>query len=157
MLHPRSISLTRRRAACRHSRTYELRIAGDKDAIIHAIERAALTLNPDVPVVNLRTEDEVVNEVLYLERTFAMLSSVFGGLALVLACVGLYGTIAYTVAQRTNEIGIRMALGAERARILKMVLRETVAVASTGLLAGVPLVWAWRAPADGTGLWTVSA
>jgi ABC-type antimicrobial peptide transport system permease subunit len=70
-----------------------------------------------------------------------MLSSAFGGLALALACVGIYGTIAYTVAQRTNEIGIRMALGAERARILKMVLRETVIVVGAGLLAGVPLVW----------------
>ncbi len=121
--------------------TYEVRIAGDKDAIVHAIESAALALNPEVPVVDLRTEDEVVDEVLYLERTFAMLSSAFGALALLLACVGIYGTIAYTVAQRTNEIGIRMALGAERARILKMVLRETVVVVGAGLLAGVPLVW----------------
>ena len=121
--------------------TYQLRIAGDQDAIVHAIESAALTLNPDVPVVNLRTEDEIVDQVLYLERTFAMLSSAFGGLALALACVGIYGTIAYTVAQRTNEIGIRMALGAERARILKMVLRETLVVVGAGLMAGIPLVW----------------
>lgn len=121
--------------------TYELRIGGDKDAIVRAIESAALALNPDVPIVNLRTEDEIVDEVLYLERTFAMLSSAFGALALVLACVGIYGTIAYTVAQRTNEIGIRMALGAERANILKMVLRETLVVVGAGLLAGLPLAW----------------
>jgi predicted permease len=121
--------------------TYELRIAGDQDAIVRAVESAALSLNPNVPVVNLRTEDEIIDEVLYLERTFAVLSSAFGGLALVLACVGIYGTIAYTVAQRTNEIGIRMALGAERANILKMVLRETLLVVGVGLLAGLPLAW----------------
>ena len=121
--------------------TYELRIAGDKDAIVRAIDSAALALNPDVPIVNLRTEDEIVDEVLYLERTFAMLSSGFGALALVLACVGIYGTIAYTVAQRTNEIGIRMALGAERANILRMVLRETLLVVGSGLVAGLPMAW----------------
>ena len=121
--------------------TYELRIAGAKEGIIRSIENEALALDPDVPVVNVRTEDEIVDQVLYLERTFAMLSSAFGALALVLACVGIYGTIAYTVAQRTNEIGIRMALGAERANILRMVLRETLVVVGAGLLAGLPLAW----------------
>jgi predicted permease len=121
--------------------TYELRISRAKEGIIRSIENEALALNPDVPVVNLNTEDEIVEQVLYLERTFAMLSSAFGALALALACVGIYGTIAYTVAQRTNEIGIRMALGAERGRILRMVLRETLMVVGAGLAAGLPLAW----------------
>jgi predicted permease len=121
--------------------TYELRIVGPKEGIIRSIENEALALNPDVPVVNLRTEDEIVDQVLYLERTFAILSSTFGALALALACVGIYGTIAYTVAQRTNEIGIRMALGAERGKILTMVLRETLLVVGAGLIAGLPLAW----------------
>jgi len=121
--------------------TYELRISGAKEGIIRSIENEALALNPDVPVVNLSTEDEIVDQVLYLERTFAMLSSAFGALALVLACIGIYGTIAYTVAQRTNEIGIRMALGAERGKILRMVLRETLMVVGAGLAAGLPLAW----------------
>jgi ABC-type antimicrobial peptide transport system permease subunit len=94
-----------------------------------------------VPVVNLSTEDEIVDQVLYLERTFAMLSSVFSALALVLACIGIYGTIAYTVAERTNEIGIRMALGAELGKILRMVLRETLMVVGAGLATGLPLAW----------------
>ncbi len=94
-----------------------------------------------MPVVNVRTEDEIVDQVLYMERTFAILSSAFGALALALACVGIYGTIAYTVAQRTNEIGIRMALGAERGKILRMVLRETLTVVGAGLAAGLPLAW----------------
>jgi len=121
--------------------TYELRMSGGKEGIVRAIENEARALNPEVPVVNMRTEDEIVDQVLYLERTFATLSSAFGGLALVLACVGIYGTVTYTVAQRTNEIGIRMALGAERAKILRMVLWETLVVVGAGLFAGLPLAW----------------
>ena len=106
-----------------------------------AIAPTALAVDPDVPVVKIRTQEQMLNQVLYLERTFALLSSVFGGLALALACVGVYGTIAYTVAQRTNEIGIRMALGAQRDNILQMVLRETLFVVAIGLAAGLPLSW----------------
>jgi predicted permease len=119
--------------------TYQLRVSGNKDEIARAIEREALAVDPSVPVVNIRTEEEVVDQVLYLERAFAVLSTAFGALALVLACVGIYGTIAYTVAQRTKELGIRMALGAEREKILRMVLGETLVVVGAGLLAGLPL------------------
>ncbi len=121
--------------------TYEVKSSGSKEALVHAIEREALSVNPDVPVVKVRTQDEVVSQALYLERTFALLSSAFGALSLLLACMGVYGTIAYTVALRTNEIGIRMALGAQRTNILRMVLRETIAVLAAGLLIGLPLAW----------------
>ena len=121
--------------------TYQLRTTGDTNAVARAIAPIALAVDPDVPVVNIRTQEEVVNQALYLERTFAVLSSVFGALALALACVGVYGTIAYTVAQRTNEIGIRMALGARRDNILQMVLRETFYVVAIGLAIGLPLSW----------------
>jgi predicted permease len=121
--------------------TYQLRTAGDTNAVARAIAPTALAVDPDVPVVNIHTQEQMLNQVLYLERTFALLSSVFGGLALALACVGVYGTIAYTVAQRTNEIGIRMALGAQRDNILQMVLRETLFVVAIGLAAGLPLSW----------------
>jgi ABC-type antimicrobial peptide transport system permease subunit len=82
------------------------------------------------------------NQLPFLERAFAWLASGFGLLALVLACVGLYGTIGYAVAQRTGEIGIRMALGADRTTILKVVLGETLAVVLAGIAAGIPLAWA---------------
>jgi predicted permease len=121
--------------------TYEVKSSANKSAILHDIEREALSANPDVPVVKIRTQDEVVSQALYLERTFALLSSAFGALSLLLACIGVYGTIAYTVAQRTNEIGIRMALGAQRINILRMVLRETITVLGAGLLIGLPLAW----------------
>jgi len=93
-------------------------------------------------VVDMKTETQVVSQVLFLDRTFAALSSTFGFLALTLACVGLYGTMAYAVARRTNEIGIRMALGAGRGTILGMVLRETALIVLVGIAVGLPAAWA---------------
>lgn len=92
-------------------------------------------------MVDVRTETQVVSEVLFLERMFAALSSAFGFLALLLACVGLYGTMAYSVARKTNEIGIRMALGARRGTILSMVLRETAIIVVAGIFVGLPAAW----------------
>ncbi len=119
--------------------TYLLRTEGDPRSVYGAIQREVLATDKDVPLSNLHTETELIDQVLFLERTFALLSSVFGGLALLLVCVGLYGTIGYTVAQRTNEIGIRMALGARPGSILGMFLGDTVRVVATGLLIGIPL------------------
>lgn len=99
-------------------------------------------LDKDVPMVDVKTETQVVSQVLFLERTFAALSSAFGFLALLLACIGLYGTMAYAVARKTNEIGIRMALGAERSTILRMVMRETALIVIAGVAVGLPAAWA---------------
>ena len=121
--------------------TFLVRTAGDPQAVIAAIPREALAVDPGVPVMDLRTEDEQIGRTLYLERIFALLSSCFGALALLLACVGLYGTIGYTVARRTSEIGIRMALGAARQNILAMVLRETLLIVAAGVAIGFPLAW----------------
>lgn len=82
--------------------------------------------------------DVQIDQTLFQERLFAKLSSFFGLLALVLACVGLYGIMSYAVARRTNEIGIRMALGAERHNILAMVMRETLIMVALGVAIGVP-------------------
>ena len=121
--------------------TYEVRSTLAAPALTQTIDGVALRLDKSVAVVNVKTEAQAVREVLYLERTFAVLSSAFGGLALLLAAVGLYGTIAYTVAQRTNEIGIRMALGAERQTIVGMVMRELFEVVLTGMGIGLPAAW----------------
>lgn len=120
---------------------FEVRTAGEPRAVMTEIQQAALRVSKDVPVVGMKTETEVIDGALFVERIFAILSAAFGGLALLLACVGLYGTIGYTVAQRTNEIGVRMALGATRERILRMVVGETLVVVIAGVAIGLPLTW----------------
>ena len=116
-------------------------VAVKQPSLLAGIRNEVATLDKNVPMVDIRTETQVVSQVLSLERTFATLSSAFGFLALLLACVGLYGTMAYAVARKTNEIGIRMALGAERGTILAMVLRETAAIVVAGIVVGVPAAW----------------
>jgi len=111
-------------------------------ALAAAVRREALAQDKNVPVVDMKTETQVVSQVLFLDRTFAALSSAFGFLALLLACIGLYGTMAYAVARKTNEIGIRMALGAGRSSILSMVLRETAVIVLAGIAVGLPAAWA---------------
>ena len=118
-----------------------VRTQGDPQSIANSVRQVCLDLDKGVPVVRMKTEQEVVEGSLLLERTFALLSGAFAGLALLLACVGLYGTIGYSVARRTAEIGVRMALGAERGRILLMVLTEVSLLVSAGIAIGLPLVW----------------
>jgi predicted permease len=89
-----------------------------------------------------KTLAEQVDQSLYQEKLVSTLSSFFGVLALLLACVGLYGIMAYAVVRQTNEIGIRMALGAESSRILRMVLREALLLVAIGVAIGLPAAWA---------------
>jgi ABC-type antimicrobial peptide transport system permease subunit len=91
----------------------------------------------NLPVLDVRTQDEQIAASLQQPRIFAELTAVFGVLALVLACIGIYGIMAYAVSQRTNEIGIRMALGAGPGRVLRMVVGEASLITLTGVLAGV--------------------
>ncbi len=118
-----------------------VRTQGDPWSIANSVRQICLDLDKGVPVVRMKTEEEVVEGSLLLERTFALLSGAFAGLALLLACVGLYGTIGYSVTRRTAEIGVRMALGAERARILLMVLAEVSVLVVAGIAVGLPLAW----------------
>jgi predicted permease len=111
-------------------------------SLLAGIRSELTALDKNVPMVDVKTETQVVSQVLFLDRIFAALSSAFGFLALMLACIGLYGTMAYAVARKTNEIGIRMALGAGRATILSMVMRETALIVLAGVFAGLPAAWA---------------
>jgi predicted permease len=119
------------------SMTFEVRTAADSKGLIATISREALALDKDVPITNVKTLTEAIAQDLTQERMFARLASVFGVLALALACIGLYGTMAYAVARRTSEIGIRMAVGAGPANILGMVLRDSAVLVLAGSVLGL--------------------
>jgi hypothetical protein len=114
--------------------TYEIHTRVKAEAILH---RAVLAIDPDLPLVNVRTQDQQIDADLQEERLFVTLTSGFGILALVLASVGIYGVIAYSVAQRTNEIGIRLALGAIPRQVQMMILREASGLSVVGIAAGL--------------------
>jgi macrolide transport system ATP-binding/permease protein len=120
---------------------FELRTAGDPLALASTVRRIVHETAPQVPVADIATQSRRIDETIVQERTFAQLCTTFGLLALVMACVGLYGSMAYAVARRTSEIGIRMALGAARRRIVWMVLREVLVLAAVGLAIGFATVW----------------
>jgi len=114
---------------------------GDTRALPNMVRAAALEIDPSVPVVNFRSEKAVIDQHLSTDRTFARLSSGFAMMGLVLACIGLYGTVAYGVARRTGEIGVRLAVGAARFDIMRMVVGETLTVAVVGIAIGLPGAW----------------
>jgi predicted permease len=106
-------------------------------ALFGAIRSAIREIDPALPVLNLRTQAEQIDRLHAQERLFARLSGVFGVLALTLAGIGLYGLMSHSVARRTSEIGLCMALGAVPGQVLWMVLRESLTLAGAGLLLGV--------------------
>lgn len=116
---------------------FELRTTGNPLALANTVRQIVHQVGPEVPVANMTTQSRRIDQTILQERTFAQLCACFGGLALLMACVGLYGTMAYAVARRTGEIGIRMALGATRGHVVWMVLREVVALCAFGLLIGL--------------------
>jgi len=119
--------------------TFELRTSIDPKALIPAVRKSVAKVDPKLPIDNVLTQSGQIRKSLFLQRLLADLCSLFAGLALVLACVGLYGVISYGVAQRTHEIGIRMALGAGRRETLFAVIRGGLAVSGTGVALGLLL------------------
>jgi predicted permease len=116
-----------------------LRTQGDPRQLMDPLRKRMRRFDPHVPVVDLETVDEQIGFSLRTERLVASLSGVFGGVATLLAVIGLYGVMAYAVMRRTGEIGIRMALGASRSDIVAMVMREVSLLIATGLAAGIAL------------------
>lgn len=116
-----------------------LRLQGPPSAILPSIRAAVAAVDPLVPVVDLQTMDARIEDALRRERLLALLGTLFGGLALLLVGIGLYGLLAGAVAQRTREIGIRVALGGPRRRVLWLFLRQGMLLVALGLLAGLGL------------------
>lgn len=119
-----------------------LRTHGDPGQLENQLRARMRLFDPHVPIVGLLTMDEQIGWSLRTERLVASLSTVFGGLALLLAVIGLYGVMAFTVTRRTREIGIRIALGATRPKIIGMVMREASVMVLAGLSAGAVLALA---------------
>ncbi|MBS1806452.1 MAG: ABC transporter permease [Acidobacteria bacterium] len=120
-----------------HGMTYQLRTSLSTAALAPMLRNTVQGIDRDLPVTDLRTQKEQIDATLQIERALAALTSGFGVLALALACVGIYGIMAYSVAQRMNEIGIRLALGAQPAQVRRMVLRESTWLTLTGIGVGV--------------------
>ncbi|HXN51357.1 MAG TPA: ABC transporter permease [Candidatus Acidoferrum sp.] len=117
--------------------SFELRTAADPQAILPAIREVVAQVNTNLPLFDVKTESEQIDRLLFQERLVARLSGFFGLLALVLACVGLYGLLSYEVSRRTREIGIRLALGAQPGSVLKLVLRQGIVLAIVGAGVGI--------------------
>lgn len=118
--------------------TFEVRAANDSADTATAAVALVRDIDSRLPVYSVKTLDSQLDDTLVQERLIASLSALFGLLALLLTSVGLYGLLAYTVNRRSGEIGIRMALGAERAGIMRMILRETLLLIGCGLAIGLP-------------------
>jgi putative ABC transport system permease protein len=114
-----------------------LKTSGDPRSVIKSVAAAVNSVDPDMPLAGVQTIDEIVSESLAIDRFSVVLFACFGALGLILAAVGIYGVMAFAVTQRTHEFGVRMALGAHRARVIRMVLREGTILALGGSLIGL--------------------
>jgi len=117
--------------------TFLLRTAGDPRALVEPARTAVRQVDGTLPITNIATQTEQVERRFAQERLFATAYALFGGLSLILAAIGLFGLQSYNVARRTNEIGIRMALGAQRGDVVRMVLRESLILVGIGVVLGV--------------------
>jgi predicted permease len=119
------------------SLTVMVRTAGEPAAMTETVRHALQQLDPDVPMTGITTQSDQVDARFAQERLFALAYSLFGALALLLACIGLFGLMSYSVSRRTNEIGIRMALGAQRSGVVGMVLQESMVLVAIGVVTGL--------------------
>jgi len=120
----------------------ELRTAGAPAAAMAAVREAARQIDPNLPLTDVSTQIEQVERRFAQEKLFAQAYTLFGGLALFLASIGLFGLMSYNVSRRTNEIGIRMALGAQRYDVLRLVMRESMILVAIGVVAGLVIALA---------------
>ena len=119
-----------------------VRTAGDGGNVLAGLRREVAAIDPFLPAFVIRSLATEMDTALLRERLLALISMVFGGLAALLAAIGLYGVVAYSVSRRAQEIGVRMALGALPGRVQRLVLRETLVLAAFGILCGLPVALA---------------
>jgi predicted permease len=120
----------------------DIRTAGSPESFLPAIREAMRSLAPELPMLDPKTQKAQFDSTIALQRVVARLAMFFGLLAVVLVATGLYGTLAYRVNRRTSEIGVRMAVGAQREQILWMILRESLVLCLVGIAIGLPLAYA---------------
>jgi predicted permease len=126
----------------RYLNDFEVRYAGNPDTAIAAIRQAMREVDRTLPISDVMTLDEQVARSTTNQRLLAQLSAFFGLLAVFLSCIGIYGLMSYVVSRRTNEIGVRMALGAERRQVLWSVMQESLWLVMVGVAIGVPVALA---------------
>jgi ABC-type antimicrobial peptide transport system permease subunit len=119
--------------------TLAVLVSGNPMSLVPTIQREVGAIDPDLPVYHVRTMSEVMGDSLQRRRLALTLLAVFAGLALLLAGVGIYGVMSYGVAQRQREIGLRMALGADRGQVMGMMIRNGMGTIAVGLAVGVVL------------------
>jgi predicted permease len=118
---------------------FEVRSSGDFAAISNSVQQVIHSINPTIRITRVTTLDEQVARTMTNQRLVAQLSAFFGLLAVFLSCIGIYGLMSYVVSRRTNEIGIRMALGAARSSVRWLVMREIVLLVAVGIVIGIPI------------------
>ncbi|MEX2262175.1 MAG: ABC transporter permease [Bryobacteraceae bacterium] len=126
------------RLASASGMTFQLRTSVDPLSISDTVRRAVAEVDPTLPVAELRTQEQVIQRATSREHTVAVLAGFFSGVAVILACIGIYGVLAYTVTRRTSEFGIRLALGATGGQIRWLVLKGTLALIACSILIGIP-------------------
>ena len=117
--------------------SFEVRTAADPKAILPVVRTVVGQINANLPLFNVHTQSEQIDRLLFQERLVARLAGFFGVLALLLACIGLFGLLSYEVERRRREIGIRMALGAQAAHVLRIVIQQGITLAVVGALVGI--------------------
>jgi predicted permease len=121
---------------------FAIRSKIDSVSLAQEVRRAVASVDPAVPLTEFHTQTALIDRLLRTERLLAFLSGAFGVVALTLAAIGIGGLLAYSVARRTNEIGIRMALGAAKGDVIRMVLRDSISIIGAGIVIGLPCAYA---------------
>jgi predicted permease len=126
-----------REAVANGRATFEVRVAGDPVQMQNSIRQAVQRVDANLPISNMTTQTELIEGRFNQERFFARAYALFAGLGLLLASIGLFGLMSYNVARRTNEIGIRVALGAQSREVMGMVLSESMFMVTVGIIVGI--------------------